>query len=80
MIFMDVATLTICQAAEGLRKRAFSSVELTRGVLDAIEKKDSALNAYLSVDAEGALSQAEAADAARSAGQDSDLLGVPVAI
>ena len=77
---MDIASLTIYEAAEGLRKKAYSSVELTRGVLDAIDKKDGALNAYLSVDAEGALRQAEAADAARAAGQDGDLLGVPVAI
>jgi aspartyl-tRNA(Asn)/glutamyl-tRNA(Gln) amidotransferase subunit A len=77
---MDVATLTICEAAGGLRKKDFSSVELTRAVLDAIEKKDSDLNAYLSVDAEGALRQAADADAARSAGQGGDLLGVPVAI
>ncbi len=77
---MDVSTLTICQAAEGLRNKAFSSVELTRAVLDAVDKKDGALNAYLSVDAEGALRQAGDADQARSAGRDSDLLGVPVAI
>jgi aspartyl-tRNA(Asn)/glutamyl-tRNA(Gln) amidotransferase subunit A len=77
---MDVSTLTICQAAEGLRNKAFSSVELTRAVLDAVDKKDGALNAYLSVDAEGALRQAGDADQARAAGQDSDLLGVPIAI
>ena len=77
---MDIATLTICEAAAGLRAKAFSSVELTRAVLKAIEKKDADLNAYLSVDAVGALRQAEAADGARAAGQDGDLLGVPVAI
>jgi aspartyl-tRNA(Asn)/glutamyl-tRNA(Gln) amidotransferase subunit A len=77
---MDVAKLTICEAADGLRKKDFSSVELTRAVLGAIEKKDAELNAYLSVDAEGALRQAADADAARSAGRGGDLLGVPVAI
>ncbi len=77
---MDVSTLTICEAASGLRAKAFSSVELTGAVLDAIEKRDAELNAYLSVDAEGALRQAAGADAARAAGADGDLLGVPVAI
>jgi len=77
---MDVSTLTVCQAADGLRKKAFSSVELTRAVLAEIEKRDSGLNAYLSVDAEGALRQAAAADGARAAGRDGTLLGVPVAI
>lgn len=77
---MDIASLTVCEAAEGLRKRAFSSVELTRSVLDAIGAKDGELNAYLSVDAEGALRQAAEADAARAAGADGALLGVPVAV
>ncbi len=77
---MDISTLTICEAADGLRKKSFSSVELTKAVLKAIEKKDADLNAYLSVDAGGALRQAEAADGARAAGQDGDLLGVPIAI
>ncbi len=77
---MDISTLTICDAAAELRKKTFSSVELTQAVLDAINKKDADLNAYLSVDAEGALLQAEAADAARSAGRDGDLLGIPVAV
>ncbi|HNX35393.1 MAG TPA: Asp-tRNA(Asn)/Glu-tRNA(Gln) amidotransferase subunit GatA [Kiritimatiellia bacterium] len=77
---MNILKLTLCEAAEGLRKKAFSSVELTREVLDAIEKKDGELNAYLSVDAEGALRQAAAADAARQSGRDHALLGVPVGI
>lgn len=77
---MDIARLTICEAAAGLRKKTFSSVELTQAVLNAIDVKDADLNAYLSVDAEGALRQAGAADAARSAGQDGELLGMPVAI
>ncbi|HOE62077.1 MAG TPA: Asp-tRNA(Asn)/Glu-tRNA(Gln) amidotransferase subunit GatA [Kiritimatiellia bacterium] len=77
---MDVAGLTLCAAAEGLRKKTYSSVELTRAVLDAIREKDGALHAYLSVDEEGALRQAAAADAARAAGHDTDLLGIPVAI
>ena len=77
---MNIETLTIAKAAQGLRKRDFSSVELTRGILDAIAKKDGEINAYLSVDVEGALKQATAADAARSTGEDGDLLGIPLAI
>jgi len=77
---MDISTLTMCEAAEGLRKKAFSSVELTQAVLDAIERKDAKLNAYLSVDAEGALRQAVAADRARAEGRDGELLGIPVAV
>lgn len=77
---MKITDLTITAAAEGLATKAFSSVELTRAVLDAIAAKDGDLGAYLTVDAEGALAQAAEADAARAAGRDGPLLGVPVAI
>jgi aspartyl-tRNA(Asn)/glutamyl-tRNA(Gln) amidotransferase subunit A len=77
---MTSETLNLSTAADGLRKRAFSSVELTQSILKAIDEKDGPINAYLTVDAEGALKQAAAADAARAAGQDGDLLGLPIAI
>ncbi len=77
---MDISPLTIAAASEGLRRRDFSSVELTQAVLDAIAAKNDAIGAYLTVDADGALAQARAADAARADGQDGPLLGVPVAI
>ena len=77
---MDISRLTLAAAAEGLRRRDYSSVELTQAVLDAIAAKDGAIGAYLTVDADGAIAQARAADAARAAGQDGALLGVPVAI
>lgn len=72
--------LTLCAATEGLRQKTFSSVELTQSVLDAIREKDGELNAYLNVDEDGALQQAAAADAARAAGRDGDLLGIPLAL
>ena len=77
---MDSASMTVAGALEGLRNKRFSSVELTRSVLDAIAAKDGELNAYLTVDAEGALRQAEAADAVRANGADAPLLGVPIAV
>ena len=77
---MDISTLTLASAAEGLRRKDFSSVELIQSVLDAIAAKDAAIGAFLTVDADGALAQARAADAARAAGRDGTLLGVPVAI
>ena len=77
---MDIAPLTLAAASEGLRRRDFSSVELTQSVLDAIAAKDGAIGAYLTVDADGALAQARAADAARAAGRDDPLLGIPVAV
>lgn len=77
---MDISKLTIAAAAEGLRRKDFSSVELTQATLDAIAALDGPVGAYLTVDAEGALAQARDADAARAAGRDTPLLGVPVAV
>ena len=77
---MDVTGLTLCAAAAGLARREFSSAELTQAVLDAISAKDGELDAYLTVDADYALRQAAAADAARAEGRDGDLLGIPLAV
>jgi len=76
----DITSLTLCAAADGLRRKDYSSVELTRAVLDAIASRDADIGAFLTVDRDGALKQAAAADAARAAGRDTDLLGVPVAV
>jgi aspartyl-tRNA(Asn)/glutamyl-tRNA(Gln) amidotransferase subunit A len=77
---LDIAHLSLCRAAEGLRRKTFSSVDLTRAVLGAIAARDAELRAYLWVDEADALRQAEAADRARAGGADGALLGVPLAI
>lgn len=76
----EFCEMTLARAAEGLEKKEFSSEELTSGILKAIEERDDKIGAYLSVDAQGALEQARAADAARAAGATGKLLGMPVAI
>jgi len=73
-------SLSIRSAVAGLRSGAFSSVELTRALLAAISDRNPSLNAYVQVDAADALRQAAAADAARAAGGDGPLLGVPLAV
>ena len=77
---MDIGSMTVRAAVDGLRARQFSSVELTRAVLDAISAGDGVIGAYTWVDAADALKQAAAADAARAAGATGLLLGVPLAI
>ncbi|MBC6938305.1 MAG: Asp-tRNA(Asn)/Glu-tRNA(Gln) amidotransferase subunit GatA, partial [Chloroflexi bacterium] len=76
----ELTDLTLSQALEQLRARAVSAVELTRAVLQRIEQTNAALGAYLTVTADRALQDAEAADRARAAGDDRPLLGLPMAI
>ena len=59
----DLTKLTLAQARDGLAKKDFSSVELTQAFLEAIEAGNRALNAYVLVTGEHALSQAKASDA-----------------
>jgi aspartyl-tRNA(Asn)/glutamyl-tRNA(Gln) amidotransferase subunit A len=77
---MELENLTIKQAHEGLKRRDFSSVELTKAYLDRIKKTDKDLNAFLSVTEDLALGQAEAADKQIITGNFGDLVGVPGAI
>ncbi|MEO5343780.1 MAG: Asp-tRNA(Asn)/Glu-tRNA(Gln) amidotransferase subunit GatA [Gammaproteobacteria bacterium SHHR-1] len=70
---------TLAQQAEALRKGEISSVELTRLYLDRIERLDGGLNAFITVDAEGALAQAAAADQRLASGDAPALCGVPIA-
>ncbi|MEM7078645.1 MAG: Asp-tRNA(Asn)/Glu-tRNA(Gln) amidotransferase subunit GatA [Pseudomonadota bacterium] len=63
---------------EGLRSGAFSSVELTHYYLRRIAEVNDKLNAFIHVDAEGALSQAAAADADRNT-ESGPLHGIPIA-
>src|SRR4051794_14741549 len=82
---MDAIELAFAGAARQARLVAEGSVssrELVAAVLERIDRLDPVLNAFRVVYAEGALTQADRADARRSAGEGADapLLGVPVAI
>jgi len=78
---MNLNELTIKQAAEGLRKKDFSSVELTEAVLNVIKDKDKDINAFLSVTEELAMKQARAADKLMADDEKiNPLIGVPVAV
>ena len=76
----DLTTLTLAEAREGLRKRAFSSAELTRAFLAAIEAGNPALNAYVLATPEHALAQAKKCDARLEKGDGRPLEGLPLGI
>jgi len=72
--------MTIAKAAKALRSRQVSSVELTKQCLDQIDKLNPALNAFITVTADSALSRAQELD--RELGQGVDrgpLHGIPLA-
>ncbi|MBI2381592.1 MAG: Asp-tRNA(Asn)/Glu-tRNA(Gln) amidotransferase subunit GatA [Gammaproteobacteria bacterium] len=70
---------TIAELSAGLAAGEFSSRELTDAYLQRIATLDSKLNSFVTVTADAARAQADAADAARRAGNTSRLLGVPFA-
>ncbi|HET9340377.1 MAG TPA: Asp-tRNA(Asn)/Glu-tRNA(Gln) amidotransferase subunit GatA [Casimicrobiaceae bacterium] len=70
---------TVAGLAATLARREISAVEVAQETLDRIARLDPALNAFVTVDAEGALAQARAADAAIAGGHAGPLAGVPIA-
>lgn len=75
-----MSSLTIHAAREGLRQKKFSSVELTRAFLDRIRQHNPRLNAFITVDENQALAMAAAADERMAKGEDTPVLGVPIAL
>jgi len=71
------ASLTELRAALDAGK--ISSVELATLFLDRIERLDPALNTFITVDRDGALAAARAADARLAAGDAGPLTGIPLA-
>ena len=72
-------TRSLSGLARALAAREISSVELTRLYLERIARLDPRFNAYISVDAEQSLAQAQAADGLLATGQAGPLTGIPLA-
>lgn len=82
---MKLNELTIKEALEGLKKKEFSSVDLTNACLSQIEKCNPVLNAFITVTKNEALQQAKKADALLSNVtieqlNNYPLLGIPIAL
>ncbi len=76
--------LTIKKAKEGLKKKDFSSFELTKACLEQIKKTEPKLNAFVTISEKEALEQARKADELINneprAISHQPLLGIPIAI
>ncbi len=78
---MSLTDHSATELSQGLAQQQFSSRELVTHCLECIERHDTTIGAFLSVDRAGALRSAEDADRRRAAGQPlSPLDGLPVAL
>ena len=76
-----MATLTIAQVQDGLRKKQFSAEELAKNALAHAEAENTKTNAYLTFSPERALAAAKRVDEALAKGDDPGALaGVPIAV
>ncbi len=76
---IDTEKATIREVREKLDAKEFTAVELAQAYLDAIEKKDSEIHAFLEV-YDDVLEQAKKADERIAKGETTPLLGIPLAI
>ncbi|WP_339872086.1 Asp-tRNA(Asn)/Glu-tRNA(Gln) amidotransferase subunit GatA [uncultured Brevundimonas sp.] len=76
----DLTKLTLKAAVDGLKAKQFSSEEITRSFLTAIESANPTLNAFVTVTADKAIDMARAADARLAKGQGGVLEGAPLGI
>lgn len=72
--------LTLTEARRQLRAGTITAAELTQAHLDRIRALDSQVRAFLTLTEDQALAAADQADQARQRGDDSPLLGIPLAL
>lgn len=77
---MELYRLTIHEALEKLKNKEITSRQLTASVLERIENVEDKIDAYITIDREGALRQADLADKAIEAGDIAPLSGIPLSI
>jgi aspartyl-tRNA(Asn)/glutamyl-tRNA(Gln) amidotransferase subunit A len=75
-----LTSLTLSAAREKLRSGDITSVELTQAHLERIAALDETIQSYITVTHDEAIAMAEAADRRLAQGDDSPLLGIPLAI
>lgn len=76
----DLTNLSLAATRDGLKTKDFTSVEVTKAYLGAIEAANPKLNAYVAVTGQQALEMAKASDEKLAAGSGGALEGVPLGI
>ena len=76
----DLTSLTLAAALDGMEKKQFSSLEITNAFIDAIDKANPHLNAYVVTTPDLARARAKASDAKRAQGKAGPLEGAPLGI
>ncbi|HLD61289.1 MAG TPA: amidase, partial [Patescibacteria group bacterium] len=77
---MNLNKLSLVEAAEGLKKKKFTSVELTTACLNRIKERNKEINAFITVADESALEEAKKADTMLAKGKGGMLTGIPFAV
>jgi aspartyl-tRNA(Asn)/glutamyl-tRNA(Gln) amidotransferase subunit A len=77
---MKLYELTISQAAALLSERRLTSRELTQAVLERIDAVEDRISAFITLNADLAMAQADSADKTISEGRGTALTGIPLAI
>jgi len=75
---MELHAKTLAELAAGLEGSDFTSLEVTRALLDRIAAHNEKLNAFVTVTADEALAAAARADQARAEGSGGALNGLPI--
>ncbi len=77
---MDLVSLTLQEALQGMREKKFSSVELTQACLTRIRAYNPTINAFITLVEDEALKIAKVCDARMASGEVAPLLGIPVGL
>ncbi|HIE54078.1 MAG TPA: Asp-tRNA(Asn)/Glu-tRNA(Gln) amidotransferase subunit GatA, partial [Chromatiaceae bacterium] len=77
---MDLTNLTLTELRTALQNGETTSTAVTEAMLNRIIEKDNDIQSYLTLTDELALAQAQAADERRARGEDTPLLGIPLAV
>jgi aspartyl-tRNA(Asn)/glutamyl-tRNA(Gln) amidotransferase subunit A len=77
---MEIHALTIHALQKLLKQGELKAVEVTEAFLARVDRVEERVGAFITLDREGALVQAEAADRQRAAGRAGELCGIPLAL